>query len=126
MPSQANSPFDSTRTPEEDATAPVLVAPAEEDAKVLVALVVGPMPWFDEVLLDVDVDVDELDEEVDVVVPLALDARPATNQSKDYIKALGTCRGGLPTREASASNTVYTFFRNTSPNKKAPATASRP
>jgi len=32
----------------------------------------------------------------------------------------------LPTCEASASNTVYTFFKKTAPSNQAPVTASRP
>lgn len=61
---------------------PVALAEAEDDdvEEVLIALVAEAVPWSDEVLLDADVDVDELDDDVEVVVPLALDARPTISQ----------------------------------------------
>lgn len=53
-------------------------AAADED-EVPAALVDEAVPDLDEGLLDVDVAVDELDDDDVVVLPVALDARPAGN-----------------------------------------------
>lgn len=55
---------------------------AADEEEVLVALVDEIVPELDEELLDVDVAADELDDDVVVVLPVALVARPAKGLAK--------------------------------------------